>query len=563
MILDRLLGRKQLSTPADTDPIWYGESSHSPSAGVKVNETTAMTYSAVWCATRILSETIASLPAVLFRRYARGQKERAEYSPLFKIFHDSPNEDMDSFTFWEMMSCWLVNAGNAYAEKQIDGAGQVIGLWPIHPSRVSIPRREKNDPLVYQVRSDNEPESYIPSDLMFHIVGPLSDDGLTGKGVIAQARESIGMGLATEQYGAGFFGNGATPGGVITIPDLLDDGAARRMRHDWKQIHSNRHNPHNIAILEQGSTYTKIGVPPEDAQFLQTREHNITEIARWYRVPPHMLGDLSRATFSNIEQQSLDFVKSSVVSWLRRIECAANRQLIDSDSEFLKFVVEGLLRGDSVGRSAFYVSMINTGVFSINEVREKEDMNPIDGGDTRLIPMNMNAVNEPEGSSAGNEPDPLRESTNPIDPFDIERVREHLRKGLEQTISRMLTKERNAATRAAKNPREFLTWLDAFYEKHLGTFADAVAFQIDACNAVGTNLSTEKFSRDHCEASRLSLLDSSECQSSELEDSVALCVDSWTGRAATEAASVFADLDKECETKTNKTTTRQGADNAG
>ncbi len=384
-------------TPSPTSDYWYTTRGGPTAAGVSVDESTALTYSAVWCATRILSEGVAGLPAILYKRLPGGGKERAADELLYGLLHDEPNEETDSFQFFDQMTGWLVNWGNARAEIQRNGAGLAVALWPIHPSRIRIKQRKAGEPLVYLVRNNDTTETAIPAADMLDVCGPLSDDGVTGRGVIRQAREAIGMGMATEKYGGSFFGNGAMPGGVLTHPGRLKDEARKNMRRSWNEMYSGPANANKIAILEEGVKYDKISVPPEEAQFLQTRQFNVTEIARWYRIPPHMLADLSRATFSNIEEQGIDFVVHSLRPWLIRWEKAITRKLVPVEQRktyFVEFLVDALTRGDIAKRTAALQIQFMNGAINQDEWREIENRNPLpdDLGKQFYRPQNLAPV---------------------------------------------------------------------------------------------------------------------------------------------------------------------------
>ena len=414
--------------PPPTSDYWYGPKGGPTAAGVRVDEQSALTYSAVWCATRILSEGVAGLPALLYKRLPGGGKERAVDELLYGILHDEPNDETDSFQFFDQMTGWLVNWGNARAEIQRNGSGLAVALWPIHPTRVRVKPRKGGEPIVYLVKNDDHTETPIDAADMLDVCGPLSDDGITGKGVIRQAREAIGMGMATEKYGGSFFGNGAMPGGVLTHPGRLKDEARKNMRRSWNEMYSGPANANKIAILEEGVKYDKISVPPEEAQFLQTRQFNVTEIARWYRIPPHMLADLSRATFSNIEEQGIDFVVHSLRPWLIRWEKAITRKLIPAEQKrtyFVEFLVDALTRGDIAKRTAALQIQFMNGAINQDEWREIENRNPLPDnlGQQFYRPQNLAPVDAPADADpllADNpmappaEPAPVDPATEPV-----------------------------------------------------------------------------------------------------------------------------------------------------
>ncbi len=366
------------------------------SSGVSVNETSAMRYTAVYSAVRLLSETVASLPCITYERLDVGGKKRASKHRLFSILHDRPNPEQTSFTFWEQVMVGLLLWGNAYAEIQFDNSGRPIALWPLLPDRTK-PIRAPDDSLQYETRLPKGEQIRLPSYRVLHIAG-LGFDGIVGKSPIQMTREAIGLGLATEQFGATFFGNGAKPGGVIEYPGKLSKEGKNNLRESWEQLHKGLNKQHRVAILEEGSKYHAMAIPPNDAQFLETRKFQITEIARVFRVPPHMLGDLDRATWANVEQESINFVVNTIRPWLVRIEKAIGFKLFDDDRFFAEFLVDGLLRGDTKSRYEAYAIARQWGWLSADDVRALENMNPLPNkqGQIYLTPLNMIPSDKPQ-----------------------------------------------------------------------------------------------------------------------------------------------------------------------
>lgn len=367
-------------------------------AGVSVTEQNALTYSAVYACVRVLAETLASLPLPIYRRLQPRGKDRAPEHRLYPRLHDAPNPLMTSFQWRETMMGHLLLWGNAFSEIELDGADLPIALWPLRPDKMEILRNGAD--LRYRYALPDGGTVLLPRDRVFHLRG-LSGDGIKGLSPIALAREAIGLGLATQEFGARFFGNDSRPGGVLRHPQKLSEEAARRLKESWETAQGGLSNRHRMAVLEEGMEWIRIGIPPEEAQFLESRKFQATEIARIYRVPPHMIADLERATFSNIEHQSLSFVMHTMLPWLRRWEQEISLQLF-SEAErgrfFAEFLVEGLLRGDTQSRFAAYAIGRQWSWYSANDVREKENENPIEGGDVYLQPLNM--------VSAGDLPDP-------------------------------------------------------------------------------------------------------------------------------------------------------------
>ena len=359
-------------------------------SGKAVNERTAMQTTAVYACVRILAEAVAGLPLHLYRHKEDGGKEKALVHPLYYLLHTEPNPEMTSFAFRETLMSHLLLWGNAYAQIIRDGAGRVLSLYPLLPSKMTVDRTPAGQ-LFYEYRADTGSVILRPQDVL-HIPG-LGFDGLIGYSPIAMAKNAIGMAIATEEYGAKFFSNGANPGGVLEHPGVVKD--PKRVRESWNAVYQGSGNAHRIAVLEEGMKFNAIGIPPEQAQFLQTRKFQINEIARIFRVPPHMVGDLEKSSFSNIEQQSLEFVKYTLDPWVVRWEQAIQKALLlpsEKRAYFSKFNVDGLLRGDYQSRMTGYATGRQNGWLSTNDIRELEDMNRIPaelGGDLYLINGNM------------------------------------------------------------------------------------------------------------------------------------------------------------------------------
>ena len=368
-------------------------------SGKPVNERTAMQTTAVYACVRILAEAVASLPLHVYEYQDDGGKKLVHDHPLYYLLHDEPNPEMTSFVFRETLMSHLLIWGNAYAQIIRDGAGRVLGLYPLLPDKMDVQRDDRgNIYYVYSRNSDENPmfkeygDIRLKAEDVFHIPG-LGFDGLIGYSPIAMAKNAVGMTLACEEYGASFFANGANPGGVLEHPGVLKDPS--KVRESWNSVYRGVNNAHKIAVLEEGMKYQQIGIPPEEAQFLETRKFQINEIARIFRVPPHMVGDLEKSSFSNIEQQSLEFVKYTLEPWLIRWEQSMARALIsqkDKAAYFIKFNVDGILRGDYQSRMSGYATARQNGWMSANDIRELENLDRIpaeDGGDLYLINGNM------------------------------------------------------------------------------------------------------------------------------------------------------------------------------
>ena len=367
-------------------------------SGKNVNEKSAMQMSAVYACVRILSEAIAGLPLHMYRYKYTGGKEKALDHSLYHLLHDEPNPEMTSFVFRETLMTHLLLWGNAYAQIIRNGKGEVIALYPLMPNKMDVDR-DSNGNLYYKYQRSTAEANTMNDGLVFldpsdvlHIPG-LGFDGLVGYSPIAMAKNAIGLSMAAEEYGAKFYANGAAPSGVLEHPGVLKDPA--KVRDSWNAAFGGSSNSHKVAVLEEGLKYTPISISPNEAQFLETRKFQIDEIARIFRVPPHMVGDLEKSSFSNIEQQSLEFVKYTLDPWVVRWEQSLSRALLlpdEKSSYFFKFNVDGLLRGDYQSRMQGYSVGIQNGFMCPNDVRELENLDLIPeelGGNKYMVNGNM------------------------------------------------------------------------------------------------------------------------------------------------------------------------------
>ena len=386
-------------------------------SGKRVNERSSMQMTAVYSCVRILSEAVAGLPLHMYRYTDNGGKEKAAEHPLYFLLHDEPNPEMTSFVFRETLMTHLLLWGNAYSQIIRNGKGEVIALYPLMPDRMNVERDSKGQLYYeYTVSMDDAPTVkgstvILPPSEVLHIPG-LGFDGLVGYSPIAMAKNAIGMAIACEEYGAKFFANGAQPSGVLEHPGTLKDPS--RVRESWQSTFGGSHNANKVAVLEEGMKYTPISISPEQAQFLETRKFQINEIARIFRVPPHMVGDLEKSSFSNIEQQSLEFVKYTLDPWVSRWEQSMARSLLTPEEKkqyFMKFNVDGLLRGDYQSRMNGYAVGRQNGWMSANDIRELENLDRIPeelGGDLYLIngnmmPLSMSGAAYQKGKEESNE----------------------------------------------------------------------------------------------------------------------------------------------------------------
>ncbi len=371
-------------------------------AGVAVTGAAALKFGPVFSCVRVLAESIGQLPLHLYESSDGITREKAISNPLYGILHAAPNDYMTSQEWREMMVAHLCLRGNHYSYVN-RVRGTIRELLPLNPDAVEV-TQDENFEIHYRVKFPDGSEDVLSHDKILHIK-LMTIDGFKGLSPISQAREVIGHGIATQQYGSRLFKNGARPGGILSTEGTLKKDQIDAIREQWESVHGGSENAHKAAILQGGLTWTAVAMSAEDAQFLETRKFNRAEIAGIFRVPPHMIGDLERATFSNIEQQSIDFVVYTLMPWITKIEQRISLNLLTRQERakfFAKVNVAGLLRGDMKTRAEFYTRMVQIGVISPNEVRESEDMNPREGGDIYLTPTNMAIDGKPVGNDKGN-----------------------------------------------------------------------------------------------------------------------------------------------------------------
>jgi len=378
--------RGQPTDSVSSAPAFYMGQSVS---GKIVNERSSMQTTAVFACVRIIAETVASLPLHTYR-YKDDGKEKIYTHPLYKLLHDEPNPEMTSFSLRETMMAHLLLWGNAYCQVIRNGKGEVVSLYPLLPDKMTVDRDSKGN-LYYVYRKEGVTH-YLGPEEVLHVPG-LGFDGVMGYSPVALAKNAIGLNIAAEEYGGRFFANNATPSGILSTSGTIKDPT--KVRDAWQAAYGGINNSNKVAVLEDGLQYQAISMPNSDAQFLETRKFQIEEICRIFQVPPHMVADLSKSSFSNIENQSISFVVHTIRPWLVRIEQAMNKKLFLEKEKglcFVSFNASALMRGDYKSRMDGYAIGIQNGFFSVNDVRRMENMDPIseeDGGDLYLTNGNM------------------------------------------------------------------------------------------------------------------------------------------------------------------------------
>ena len=492
--LSAALERRRIGATTTTNQ-WLSAGWGGTAAGVTVSEEGSLRYSAVFACVRVLAESVASLPLITYRRLPSGGKERAREHALYGLLHDAPNPLMTSLEFREAMQTHMLLWGNAYAEIVADGRGNVTELWPLRPDAM-----EKIEPtgegLVYTYRLPSGKSVELPGWQVLHLRG-LSSNGLVGYSpIMTAAREAVGKGLAVQQFGSMFFRNGARPGGILSFPGELSSEAMGRIRESWQEHYGGLNNAHRVAILEQGMTYQEVGIPPAAAAYIEDQKLSILDIARVYRVPPHMIGDLERATFSNIEHQAIEFVTHSLRPWLVRWEQAIQQRLMterDRQTHVVEFLVDGLLRGDVTSRYQAYAVARQNGWMSANDIRELENQNPIDDGDLYLVPLNMIPAGDVAAAAAGmvpaaapppdarrlvdTETRAAREKRAAGDRVALARAQRAVLADVMGRVCRRQAQDVGAAARKMLTKRDvgtFAAWLEEFYRGHEEWTARAV-----------------------------------------------------------------------------------------
>lgn len=442
-------------------------------SGVSVTPTNAMGLTGVFACVNILSSSMAAMPLPIYRQLNGDRKEKAKNHPAYRLLHDEPNPEMHSYTFRQMLIAHFLLRGNGYAEIERGGRGEPVGLWPIPPWKVT-PKRDNG--LKYTVRLNDGSDVVLDSSNVIHIRG-LCIDGLQGLSPIGVCRESLGITKAIEEYAGKFFSQGANFGGVVTHPDQTDQ-AQRRMEQDLDSKYVGLGKSHRLMFLREGFKYERAGIPPEDAQFLETKQFQLTEVARIYNVPLHLLQMHEKSTSwgSGIEQLNLGFVIFSLTPHLVNFEKEFDRKLLESTEYYTRHNVESLLRGDSKARSEYYRVMTNIGAYTINDVREKEDKDRIGPeGDINWIPMNMMPATQ--GISA--EP-PQRNIRAKIPAINRGKIAHRWERNFKEAGSRIVKQEANNLRKNAKkhfDGRSVQSW-ELWLEKYYDDFGEFISRQI-------------------------------------------------------------------------------------
>jgi HK97 family phage portal protein len=360
--------------------------------GLRINKNSALKYTPFWSAVRIISGTIGALPFLVYKRINDEDKEREPKHPIYKMLHDRPNDYMDSLTFLETRMAHVLTYGNGYAEIQRDGGGRPIHLWPLLPNRTKRVIDKDTEIPYYEIILPDNTKTTLPDYNVLHIKG-LGFDGLTGYDVVSYHKQAIAYGMAVKEYGARFFGNNASPGGALEVPEELSDEAHKRLKESWRESHQGLTEAHHIAILEDGTKFNKIGIDPEQAQAIEVQKWTVDDCSRIFQIPPHMLASMEYSKYNNVEQLEIEFVKRTMLYWFRKLELECNYKLFmpsEYGKYFSEILYDGLLRGDIKTRYECYRIGKMSGFLSTDDILRKENMNSIGpAGDIYLEPLNM------------------------------------------------------------------------------------------------------------------------------------------------------------------------------
>lgn len=437
-------------------------------SGVTVTPDKAMQMATVFACIRNISDDIGALPISVYSKDGDTRNNASDH-PVSRMLAVEPNPEMTAVSLRSALQAHILGWGNGYCEIVRNIAGDPVQIFPIKPNRVA-PYRAEDKRIWYEITLDNGSKTRLPSRNVLHIPG-LGFDGIVGYNVVRYARESIGLGMAAEEFGNVFYGNGLNPSMVLSFPEALSDKARENLKRAIVKNNSGLKNAFKVMLLEEGAKAEKITIAPEEAQFLQTREFSVVEICRWFRMPPHMVADLSRATFSNIEHQAIQYVVNTLTPWLVRWEQEINRKLL-KPPYYCKHNVQGLLRGDIQSRYRAYAVGRQWGWLNADEIREYEDMNPLpDGaGQEYLTPMNMSPAGQRDNDAAGGQR---------INNATITRM-------VSDCARRIFNAEMSEIDKHVKyakfSPVKWSEWLSRFYESHAG-YIEQVLEPIGAANA--------------------------------------------------------------------------------
>jgi HK97 family phage portal protein len=511
---------------------WGGGAAQS---GVRVNATTALTYSPVWRAVNLISRDVAKLPLVVYRRLGSG-KEKDPAHPAFPLLRYKPHRELTSFPFRMTITANALLWGNGYALIERDGGARPVGLFLLNPEDTAPDRDPISNEIFYKTKVLGRDFEFARENIL-HIRG--LGNGLHGMSVIAKARETFGLGIAARDYGSVFFKNNARPGMVLEHPGTMSDEAVARLKQSWQETQGGLTNAHKIAILEEGMKANPFSMSNEDAQFLGTREFEIREVANWFGVPPHKLGDTTRTAFASLEQENQSYLDDALDPWLVNweMECwdklLTERQKLN-DTHVVEFTRHALVRANIKDRGDFYNQALQSGWMNRDEVRARENMNPIpDGeGEKFFMPLNMGRTGEEE-EPQGDPSAPPAPTTPP--PTENERSLEHTRNErdlLAEVFSRMAKRLSKNARRISKKPDDFIPWIEEEMDREHRAIVLSSFETISRILSIDTECAADEIFRRYNE----SLMEITDCRPTELYKIVKLVTDKLEKTMPIEAA---------------------------
>lgn len=483
-----------------------GHEGRKTTAGVSISEGSMLTLGAVFAAVRAISEDVAKLPLKLYRRTEPRGKDVARDDPLYRLVHTEPNPEMGAFDFKQALIANALMWHGGYAEVERSGGGEPVALWPVHGSRVAV-RRDADGVLYYEVRDGQPGETRdVPARDMLHVKG-FGDTGLVGFLIAHHAKESFGIYMAAEQFAGSFFGNGASPRAAVSFEGKVDPAAGKAYIEGIRAKYGGASKAHDWLVFDHGAKVTPLSWDAQKAQMVESLQFRIEDVARWFRVPPHKLGHLLRATFSNIEHQGLEYLQDTIAPWLVRVEQEFDRKLLPRDERerFFEHVRDAILQADTASRFASYQVAITNGIMSPNEARDKENLNPYPGGDSFLVPQNMATV-LPDGTTRPNNAAEGNAQDAPPPPPDAEAAKAAMMPVFVDAAERMIAREAKAI--AAKGGNATEEWLGRFYAGHEAEVARAFAPPIATlARLAGTEPGdlAERYAAEHVAESRQQL----------------------------------------------------------
>lgn len=449
-------------------------SGYGNTSGEKVNNSTALTISALFACIRNVSEDIAKVPLKVYRKEGQYRYEQTDH-PLFAMLQYQPNPEMTAISLRETLNAQAMGWGNAYAEIQRDVFGKPIYLWPIRPDRVKMMRERETERIFYRITTEKGSQSDIWGEDIMHLHG-LGFDGMTGYNIVQYAAQSIGATIGMDKFAGAYFANGMHQSGTVKHPGSLTKPAQDRLREQLSDEFGGASKAHKFLILEEGMEFMNNIIDPKASQMIETRQFSVTEFCRWLRVPPHKVADLTRSTYSNIEEQNIDYVQDGLLGWYSRWEQVLWWKLLSDkekkDGYYFKHSVDGLLRGDLKGRVLAYTKMWEHGVYNIDEIREKEELNPVEGGDKRFVPMNYVTLEDVGQNAKTNAV--IKDMAKRLASSEIDELEKHIKY-------------------AEKDIGKFKDWLSEFYSKHDRYIAKAISPLFDEINIRIEMLSLKPF----------------------------------------------------------------------